>query len=1195
MGYPLINNLKGIVSALSQEDCILFIGSGISLWSKIPSWKQLIQELADFVETQGENNELVLKELESGDLLQAASYGLDKLSSVQTSTFFKQSCRVGLSEPHSIHNKIINLGPTSFITTNYDTLLEDSIRKWCNNKKIDIVTNRQLIEMANIVQSNSKNFIYKFHGDVNDVASIILTREQYRVLLPQGERHNAMETLKTLLISRPVVYLGFGLRDPDFLYLKDILINTFKGNNRDHFAIMPNISIEEANYWKKNYGIQLVTYPSSETDHSNLINLLDEIKDLTNLKGKSSTSVLTNDDYILALTRYASKMEDIEIKDTEFIINISRGIPDSSNSKDTSFFILKEKRVSDFLDSLSENSLLIGSAGAGKTFSLKKATSRIGRRMFKSLLSDGYDLSNLSFPIYLDLKMYNGSLEELLKTSLPPVLLINELYEQFNLQIFIDSFNETPNKFREKPEFIEDIQAFLNKYSHASIIIASRSLTGLEALSLPTYFLDEIDNKTIDQELEKRKVILAENWQKEIYLLLKKPLFFQYFISGKVFIEEVEEPKDFYEQIFYNVQKDFEKKFKSKIDLIEELSDLAYDVIDNGDEAFSQLKFFEHMQKYEGVFSPNDLINWLISKDILTPQTLNRISFVHQSITEYLGALKFAKQYTKDKHILRSKLGLYRWDQPLYFSISLLTQHYAKRFIEELFELDFTVAMKSLKYVEYNQTLLVEESLAEIANRLEQQQINHFEIDYENAISSDLPINEVHEDALRKIISYGNLIGRSALRRLVSLKGESIKNELCHFLLLNLDDYNFCVNGVGLIFCKFITEDDVKELNELTLQFENEHRNPNDLSGFIPAISSLTKELPLSIFIKYFVPKKLENISKIRLEIISERLKETQTTESLNMLGDLMIEGYYSVITDIYFVASFTKREKLSWERFSTKHIDILLKLSQTNHEEWILHTLEQICVAREDLKQYVMDEIERYPLNAKAPIEFKIQKNTKIIFDYFITVINTKIKEQIYYNRIDELSIDWHSNEELFLKIIEHSDYHLISSLMGGSIPPTIIGLKTLPIKSIFTYLDQLNSLYKRDKNQWILDQLSYVLTKNVDDKIKKDLLDEFNSPYSPYMDLLLDKIMVNLDCTVDQFSKHTIQYIIKDLCKNDYSKSFMSRHLLISSSTEEFVEHRLIPLLTKTDRNTILDTNLRYIIRSVGKKYGKRYLLDS
>jgi hypothetical protein len=37
-----------------------------------------------------------------------------------------------------------------------------------------------------------------------------LTREQYRQLLPQGERQAALESLKMLLASRPVVYLGWG-------------------------------------------------------------------------------------------------------------------------------------------------------------------------------------------------------------------------------------------------------------------------------------------------------------------------------------------------------------------------------------------------------------------------------------------------------------------------------------------------------------------------------------------------------------------------------------------------------------------------------------------------------------------------------------------------------------------------------------------------------------------------------------------------------------------------------------------------------------------------------------------------------------------------------------------------------------------------------------------------------------------------
>lgn len=35
------------------------------------------------------------------------------------------------------------------------------------------------------------------------------------------------------------------MRDPDFLYLRDLLANTFKGGVRDHYAVMSDVSDEE--------------------------------------------------------------------------------------------------------------------------------------------------------------------------------------------------------------------------------------------------------------------------------------------------------------------------------------------------------------------------------------------------------------------------------------------------------------------------------------------------------------------------------------------------------------------------------------------------------------------------------------------------------------------------------------------------------------------------------------------------------------------------------------------------------------------------------------------------------------------------------------------------------------------------------------------------------------------------------------
>ena len=77
-------NLKKV---LAQEDTVLFTGAGISLWSGLPSWSRLIEELATFVEQTGSNPKLIREECEEEYLLQAASYGFDKLTKPQIGEF----------------------------------------------------------------------------------------------------------------------------------------------------------------------------------------------------------------------------------------------------------------------------------------------------------------------------------------------------------------------------------------------------------------------------------------------------------------------------------------------------------------------------------------------------------------------------------------------------------------------------------------------------------------------------------------------------------------------------------------------------------------------------------------------------------------------------------------------------------------------------------------------------------------------------------------------------------------------------------------------------------------------------------------------------------------------------------------------------------------------------------------------------
>ena len=154
----MIEKLKRI---LKQEDTVLFIGSGISLWSGLPTWGGMIQELIDFIKEYGLDATLAENELKRGDYLQAASYGFDKLSKPQVAEFIRGASRLGIAQPHEIHKKIISLGPTCYITTNYDKLLELSFQKWKSDIYLRTVVNNQLTETAEIVGARANNFLFK--------------------------------------------------------------------------------------------------------------------------------------------------------------------------------------------------------------------------------------------------------------------------------------------------------------------------------------------------------------------------------------------------------------------------------------------------------------------------------------------------------------------------------------------------------------------------------------------------------------------------------------------------------------------------------------------------------------------------------------------------------------------------------------------------------------------------------------------------------------------------------------------------------------------------------------------------------------------------------------------------------------------------------------------------------------------------
>jgi len=404
----MVDRLQALERTLRCPDAIIFVGSGVSCWSGLPTWTGLLERLAEYLAENGLSTDLVRREIECGDLLQAASYGFYQLSSPERAAFLKNTLQVGAHTPSELHSIITRLGPTSFITTNYDKLLERALSMWCPERHTQVVGNWDSVEVANVIQASSKNFLFKPHGDIDSADSIILTREDYRSF--HGGKKFVFESLKTLLATRPIIFLGFGLRDLDFLLIKDILAETYPGGIQDHYAIVADSKPEEIPYWRQHYGIHLVSYatlPDEMNPHSQLLDLLSKLvnpapQGVAVFESKAeldaSDNILEQPDQILRLIRHCARMQIIKPRpnDDELPISI-RPLDARPLDRKRDYSWLMGSSAIDALSKVNRHVLLTASPGAGKSFVLKMVTASLASAAQHELLEDGiaYRISNL--------------------------------------------------------------------------------------------------------------------------------------------------------------------------------------------------------------------------------------------------------------------------------------------------------------------------------------------------------------------------------------------------------------------------------------------------------------------------------------------------------------------------------------------------------------------------------------------------------------------------------------------------------------------------------------------------------------------------------------------------------------------------------------------------------------------------------
>lgn len=214
--------IRDFVNDLLENNVAIFCGAGMSIPAGFVNWPELLREIAD---------ELGLSVDKEHDLISLAQYhvnenrGKAKINRTILEGFIEKT---ELTENHKI---LARLPITTFWTTNYDTLIEDSLK--AANRIVDI---KHDIKQLSVTRPKRDVVVYKMHGDVSHPADAILTKEQYE---SYHITHRPFITaLSGDLISKTFLFIGFSFTDPNLDYVLSRLNIQFGENTRQHYCFI---------------------------------------------------------------------------------------------------------------------------------------------------------------------------------------------------------------------------------------------------------------------------------------------------------------------------------------------------------------------------------------------------------------------------------------------------------------------------------------------------------------------------------------------------------------------------------------------------------------------------------------------------------------------------------------------------------------------------------------------------------------------------------------------------------------------------------------------------------------------------------------------------------------------------------------------------------------------------------------------
>lgn len=192
---------QNLFEAIRNEDVVLWIGSGLSLYAGYPSTESLNSKFMGLL------SETVQRDLMGKDLKTVTQTVQDSSNSGRKDIIQILNDEFVLKQPKTIeyHLKLAKIAHFStIITTNYDRVLEIAF-----GDKAQAIINDQHLYHGDL----KKVQILKIHGDTTDSNSVIISESDYVHFFSNANQKNIWSVVSEKIATKTQLFIGYNLND----------------------------------------------------------------------------------------------------------------------------------------------------------------------------------------------------------------------------------------------------------------------------------------------------------------------------------------------------------------------------------------------------------------------------------------------------------------------------------------------------------------------------------------------------------------------------------------------------------------------------------------------------------------------------------------------------------------------------------------------------------------------------------------------------------------------------------------------------------------------------------------------------------------------------------------------------------------------------------------------------------------------